>query len=472
MGGIVSYGAYVPYYRLDRSAIGATLGAGGGKGTRSVASFDEDPTSMGAEAGRAALAALPDGVDVERLYFATAAPPYLDKTNAGAIHAALDLAPSALAVDMAGAVRSGIGSMQAASEAPVPTLAVCADVRGGLPGGADERDGGDGAVAFVFGGAEPSAPVIAEIVAGASATAEFLDRWRLPGERSSRVWEERFGEYAYLPLVGDAFGRALGAAGLTAEQVDHLVVTGVHARSLRQVPKITGVRPDAIVDDLTASIGNTGTAHAGLVLADVLDRASPGETIALVVLADGVSVTVLRTTDAIASYTPASTVAGQVAAGNPGLAYASFLSWRGFLDREPPRRPDPTGPSAPAAYRSEHWKFGFTGSRCTDCGQRHMPPVRKCLSCGAIDHMEPERLADVPATIATFTVDRLAFTPSPPLVAAVIDFDGGGRFQCEITDVDPTAVRIGDRVEMTFRKIVTAGGIHNYFWKARPIRGA
>jgi hypothetical protein len=28
-------------------------------------------------------------------------------------------------------------------------------------------------------------------------------------------------------------------------------------------------------------------------------------------------------------------------------------------------------------------------------------------------------------------------------------------------------VRIGGRVEMTFRKLFTADGIHNYFWKAR-----
>ena len=64
-------------------------------------------------------------------------------------------------------------------------------------------------------------------------------------------------------------------------------------------------------------------------------------------------------------------------------------------------------------------------------------------------------MADVPATIATFTVDRLAFSLSPPVVAAVIDFDGGGRFQCELTDVDPATVQIGDRVEMTFRRLYT-----------------
>jgi uncharacterized OB-fold protein len=85
--------------------------------------------------------------------------------------------------------------------------------------------------------------------------------------------------------------------------------------------------------------------------------------------------------------------------------------------------------------------------------------------------MRPERLADVRATVATFTVDRLAYTPSPPLVAAILDFDGGGRFNLELTDVDPSTVAIGNRVEMTFRRLVTAGGVHNYFWKARPVRG-
>ena len=63
------------------------------------------------------------------------------------------------------------------------------------------------------------------------------------------------------------------------------------------------------------------------------------------------------------------------------------------------------------------------------------------MTSGEIDQMEQVRMADVPATIATFTVDRLAFSLSPPVVAAIIDFDGGGRFQCELTDVDPASGR-------------------------------
>jgi uncharacterized OB-fold protein len=84
--------------------------------------------------------------------------------------------------------------------------------------------------------------------------------------------------------------------------------------------------------------------------------------------------------------------------------------------------------------------------------------------------MAREPLADVAAAVATFTVDYLAYSMSPPVVAAVIDFDGGGRYQCELTDVDPEAVAIGDRVEMTFRRLHTADGVHNYFWKAKPQR--
>ena len=104
------------------------------------------------------------------------------------------------------------------------------------------------------------------------------------------------------------------------------------------------------------------------------------------------------------------------------------------------------------------------------CATRHLPPTRVCLKCHAVDRMTPERMADVPATIATCTVDRLAYSLSPPVVAAVVDFDGGGRYPVEMTDVDPAEVKIGMRVEMTFRRLFTADGIHNYFWKARPIR--
>ena len=40
-----------------------------------------------------------------------------------------------------------------------------------------------------------------------------------------------------------------------------------------------------------------------------------------------------------------------------------------------------------------------------------------------------------------------------------------------MTDVRRLGAAIGDRVAMTFRRVWTAQGVHNYFWKARPAGG-
>jgi hydroxymethylglutaryl-CoA synthase len=157
------------------------------------------------------------------------------------------------------------------------------------------------------------------------------------------------------------------------------------------------------------------------------------------------------------------------AADTLALDYGRFLQWRGELEPEPPRRPRPDRVSGTAAARTEAWKFALVGSRDRPSGAIHMPPARISMTGGTLDQMEPIPMADATGTVATFTIDRMTYSPSPPIVFAVIDFDGGGRFSCELTDVDAESVQIGDRVEMTFRRLFTEGGIHNYFWKARPV---
>jgi 3-hydroxy-3-methylglutaryl CoA synthase/uncharacterized OB-fold protein len=466
MRGILSYSSYVPYRRLARSAIAEVLGGQSGKGTRSVASFDEDTTTMGVEAARHALD--PGGRQPDELWFATAAPAYLDKTNATAIHAALRLDSDRPAIDMGGAVRSGVGALRAALDSSRSVLVVTSDMRTGLPTSADESSGGDGASAILVGG-ESDGPLLAEYLGGASATEEFVDRWRAPGDIRSKVWEERFGETEYLLLAERAWNDGLKAAAVTAEQVDHAVVTGTHARAVRQFAARLGTPKEALVDDLSATVGNTGTAHPGMLLASALDGARPGQVIALVVLADGADVLVFRAGDAVTSYRPARPVAAQVEAG-ANISYGKFLSWRGLLPVEPPRRPEPERISASASARSEAWKYAFVGSRDRTSGAIHLPPARVSMKGDAVDDMEPVPMADVPGTVVTFTVDRLVYSPSPPVVFSVIDFDGGGRFACDLTDVEADELSIGDRVEMTFRRISSGDGIHNYFWKARPIR--
>ncbi len=453
--GITGAAGYLPYRRLDRTTIAAVAGGGGGKGTRSVASYDEDTTTMGVEAARAALRPL-RAATIDGLWFSTVAPAYADKTNASTIHAALRLPSATAAFDVNGSIRSAVGALQAALSGAGSQLVVSADLRAGLPGGPDESAFGDGAAALVVGSDELGAPLLAEHIGTRSVTEDFLDRWRTPGDVRSKVWEERFGETRYVPLAEAAWGDALKTAGLVAEQVDRIAITGTHARANVAAAKKLGVG-DRLVSDLTAAVGNTGAAHPGLLLTAALEAAKPGQVIALVVLADGADVLLFRATEAISSWTPARPVAAQVVAGAP-IAYGTYLRWRGLLVVEPPRRPEPTRTSASAAARSMDWKLGFVGST-NDAGDVHLPPQPGDTSAAP--------MADAVGTIVTFTIDRLAYSASPPVVFAVVDFDGGGRLPIELTDIDVDQVRIGARVELTFRKLFTADGIHNYFWKAR-----
>jgi 3-hydroxy-3-methylglutaryl CoA synthase/uncharacterized OB-fold protein len=467
MRGIVSIAGYVPYRRLERAAVARLFGSGGGSGTRSVASHDEDTTTMGVEAARLALRSVSEA-DPGRLWFSTPTPAYLDKTNAAAVHAALGLDGSVGAFDFGGALRSSTGALLAALDGGGSTLVVTADLRDGLPTSPDESVGGDAAAAIAVGDDDEDAPVIAEFLGGASVSDEFLDRWRTPGERRSRVWEERFGETRYAPLGAEAFESALKAAGVSAGDVTKVAVAGMHARATKSVARALGVGEGVLADDLSSTVGQAGAAHPGLLLASILESAGPDQVVAVLSLADGADALVFRTTPAITGWSPSDPVADQVARGVP-VGYGTFLTWRGMVTPEPPRRPEPARVSATAAWRSERWKFGFVGSRDRTSEAVHLPPARVSMKGGAVDDMEPIGLADTRATITTFTVDRLAYSPSPPIVFAVVDFDGGGRFPVELTDVDADAVRIGDGVTMTFRRLYTADGIHDYFWKAKPV---
>ena len=468
--GILSAAGYVPYRRLARADIKDFMGSGGGKGTRAVASHDEDSTTLGVEAARLALRSAP-GHSPETLFFATSEPAYLDKTNATAIAAAVRLPGDIGAYDFGGALRSGTGCLIAALRGGGTTLVVAGDLRDGLPTSADESSGGDAGAAVLVG---EGPGLLAEFVASASASDEFTDRWRAPGDRTSKLWEERFGENRYLALGQDALARAIKAAGLQTEDIGRLVVTGMHGRAVSGLVKKLGLGDSVLVDDLAQSVGQSGTAHPLLVLASALESMAAsgvpaGTAVAAVHLADGADAVVLRTTEALTRWEPARPVATQVAAGAP-LPYAKFLAWRGQLQPEPPRRPEPARVSSTAAHRNEDWKFGFIGSKDRSSGAVHLPPSRVSMEGGAVDDMEPVAMADATGTVITSTIDRLAYSPSPPIVFAVVDFDGGGRYPVELTDTDPDEIRAGSRVEMTFRRLFSADGIHDYFWKARPVR--
>jgi 3-hydroxy-3-methylglutaryl CoA synthase len=440
---------------------------GGGKGERAIASHDEDSVSMSVEAGRGALASSPA---IDTLVFATNSAPYAEKLNAAAICAALDLPAQVNTIELANNTRMGLAALLLGTDLGKAgrTSLVCAgDLVIGAPGGARERDSGDAAVAFVTG---PEDDAIARVVGRASATTEVLDVWRLPTDRFARQWEERFGIEVLGPVSLDTAQRALADANVAPEALATVILDATNSRDVAGIPRALGLKPEQVADMLAGTVGRSGVAHAGLVLAKTLDQAQPGEKILVLSTADGCDAVVLEVGDKIAQGRPARSVDQWLASSNNEVAYNTYLKWREILPFEPPRRPDPDRPAAPIMKRNESWKYAFYGSRCRQCGQGHLPPQRVCLKCRSRDEMVAERFADAACKITTYTLDHLAYSLQPPVVSTVVDFDCGGRLACELTDVDPGDVAIGDELEMTFRRFYTGQGVHNYFWKARPQR--
>jgi hydroxymethylglutaryl-CoA synthase len=452
MTGLLDVSSYLPACVLALDDVGRVLGQGGGRGSRRVANYDEDTTTMGVEAARLLT---PQSLAAARsLWFASTAPAYGIKTNAAAIHAALGFDAGVGAYDAGGSLRSGLGAVRSAWIDG--GVAVLSDMWSGMPGSDDERNGGDAAVACAFGDDENA---IARIDSWTSFTMELQERWAAPGADSFQSWDDRFGAEA-IAEVAPAVAAALASVAPSA-----LVVSSANPRAAAALASLAA---GAYVPALDG-VGFAGVADVGLKLIAALVRATAGQRIALLVAGDGLEMIVLTVTDRIGEWQARRSADAADVRPDVAVQYGNYLTWRGRLNRQLPRRPEPQQPAAPPSHRNVGWKFGLVASRCAACGTVHTPPEMRCRGCGSNERQESLPLRDTGATVVTFTVDNLAYTPAPPLILAVVDFGNGARSSFEVADTAAGGIAIGDKVEMVFRRITSVGGVHNYFWKVRPV---
>jgi hydroxymethylglutaryl-CoA synthase len=112
------------------------------------------------------------------------------------------------------------------------------------------------------------------------------------------------------------------------------------------------------------------------------------------------------------------------------------------------------------------------GSRCRQCGVLAFPIQRVCYACSAKDDFDEEPISELEGSVFTFALDNLAGRSDDPVVVQTVAEFGKDkvRFYGMMTDCDPSEVRVGMPVRLTFRRIYDGAGMHNYFWKCRPVR--
>ncbi|RLG31994.1 hydroxymethylglutaryl-CoA synthase, partial [Methanosarcinales archaeon] len=164
MTGIVSYGVYVPSYRIRVEEIAKQWGenpdiikSGLLVEEKSVPDMDEDTATMAVEASRAAIlrAGLDPG-EIGAIYVGSESHPYAVKPTATIVGAAIGASNSITAADFEFACKAGTAAIQTciglvALKKIKYGLAIGADVSQSSPGDALEYTAGAGSAAFVIG---------------------------------------------------------------------------------------------------------------------------------------------------------------------------------------------------------------------------------------------------------------------------------------------------------------------------------
>jgi len=473
MVGIVSYGAYIPFYRLSRDEIGRAWGVSTIGGEKAVTNYDEDSLTMAVAAGLDCVSGL-DWRNIGGLFFATTTSPYKEKQVATTTALAIDLPREIRTADFTDSLRAGTTALSSAIDAvksgtATNILVTAADCRIGTPRGQYEQLLGDGAAAILMGDSE----VIASVEGSYSISNEFLDVWRGKQDTFVRWWEDRFIlGVGYQATVYEAVSNLMKKYSLTANDFTKAILYAPNPRSHATLAKSLGFDPKTqLQDPMLTTVGNTGAASVLMMLVSVLEEAKPGDKLLLANYGDGCDAYVLQVTDEIRNIKGKRGIKQHLVSKMMLGKYEQYQAFRQLIPMEQSAMVQPVLATAPAIWRERRKNIAFYGSRCKRCGTPQFPPQRVCTFCQAKDQMEDYKFADRKGEIFSFTYQYAASISDLPLAHAIVDFEGGGRILSEVTDQDISQLKIGMPVETTFRKMQFPGAFHDYYWKVRPVRG-
>jgi hydroxymethylglutaryl-CoA synthase len=290
--GIVSYGAYVPRYRITPGEIGRVWGVDGegmGQGLnvirKSVPAPDEDTITISTEALRVALAR--GGIDpqtIGALYVGSESHPYAVKPTATVVASAVGATPNLTAADFEFACKAGTAAIQTClglvgAEMIRYGVAIGTDTSQGAPGDALEYSASAGGAAFVIGREH----VIARVRHTLSYTTDTPDFWRREGQRYPSHGGRFTGEPAYFRHVTECTKQMFARAGTGPTDYAHVVFHQPNGKFPQRVGKQLGFTEAQMKYGLvTPYIGNTYSGAALIGLSNVLDHAAAGERVLMV----------------------------------------------------------------------------------------------------------------------------------------------------------------------------------------------
>ena len=289
MIGIVSYGVYIPKFRIKPSQIATAWGRDVqeiekslGILEKAVASYDEDAITLAIEAGSNALtAANIDPTSIGGITIGSESHPYAVKPSSTTVAEILGMGTDYLAADLEFACKAGTAGVQLLSGLISQgksqyCLAIGSDVAQSKPSDVLEYTASSAAAAFILGKTD----VIANILDFTSFSSDTPDFWRKDTEKFPSHGGRFTGTPAYFAHILGASQRLFKQAGMKPMDFDHVVFHMPNAKFPKEAAKKLGFSPKQLEAGFVVEyIGNPYSASSMVGLAAVLDIAKPGEKI-------------------------------------------------------------------------------------------------------------------------------------------------------------------------------------------------
>lgn len=315
MNGIISYGTYIPKYRIKLSQIAdfwsknfEEIERGLGLTEKSVASFDEDATTLAIESAQIAIeSGQIELSDIKALAVGSESHPYAVKPTSTIVGEILAIPHNYLAIDTQFACKAATAAMRLISKMDELKehkygLVIGSDVAQAKPGDALEYTAASASASFILGSGDK---VIAQITASTSYSSDTPDFWRRDGQKFPSHGGRFTGDPAYFTHVYEASKHLLEKTNSKPQDYDHVVFHMPNCKFPKAVAKKLGFTPKQLEAGFKVEqIGNPYSASSLLGLAAVLDIAKPNQKIFLCSYGSGAGsdAFVIEATPLIAAY--------------------------------------------------------------------------------------------------------------------------------------------------------------------------
>ncbi len=297
MIGIVSYGTYLPKYRVRTEDIAAAwkknpseiLGALGVK-EKTVPGVDEDAVTIALEAALQSLSYFQGKPsEIGALFVGSESHPYAVNPSSTIIGEFLGIGTAYLASDLEFACKAGTAGIQMvagllAAKHIAYGLAIGADTAQSRPHDALEYSSAAAGSAFLLG----SNNIVASLLSYTSYSSDTPDFWRRDGIRYPSHAGRFTGEPAYFAHVMGASTKLFQKTKLRPEDFDYCVFHMPNGKFPREVAKRLGFSEKQLAPSLTVdTIGNPYSASSMMGMSAVLDVIKPNKKICMVSYGSG-----------------------------------------------------------------------------------------------------------------------------------------------------------------------------------------